>query len=181
MSYFLVQISKILSFILFLSKLNIDGSECVQSASSCLVSASHLALPSSRAAPPNSHSCSFCDVLPNFLLPPISCQLMPAPLKICQVSHCQAPPHSFSISLFVFVINPGFKSVPFSRVGSFRLLIHMSQSPLRVEGNNMYSKTLLLFVCFCFLVVFMTIATAVSGVVAQPTLPRRRLSHHSVL
>ena len=54
----------------------------------------------------------------------------------------------------------------------------MSQSPLRVEGNNMHSKTLLLFVCFCFLVVFMTIATAVSGVVAQPTLPRRRLSHH---
>ena len=43
----------------------------VQSASSCLVSASHLALLSSRAAPPNSHSCSFCDVLPNFLLPPI--------------------------------------------------------------------------------------------------------------
>ena len=152
----------------------------VQSASSCLVSASHLALPSSRAAPPNSHSCSFCDVLQNFLLPPISCQLMPAPLEIFQLSHCQAPPHSFSISLFVFVINPGFKSVPFSRVGSFRLLIHMSQSPLRVEGNNMYSKTLLLFVCFCFLVVFMTIATAVSGVVAQPTLPRRRLSHHSL-
>ena len=155
------------------------GCSQLQSASSCLVSASHLALPSSRAAPPNSHSCSFCDVLPNFLLPPISCQLMPAPLKICQLSHCQAPPHSFSISLFVFVINPGFKLVPFSRVGLFRLLIHMSQSPLRVEGNNMYSKTLLLFVCYCFLMVFMTIATAVSGVVAQPTLPRRRLSHLS--
>merc|ERR1719209_54645 len=46
----------------------------------------------------------------------------------------------------------------------------MSQSPLRVEGNNMNSKTLLLFVCFSFLVVFMTIATAVSGVVAQSPL-----------